>query len=231
MHYFIRCSMILTSAVFIFCTLLLSPVRATSSNTDTVTNGATKTYTFPDERIWKFNSHIEVQKNSTLKVTETITVHSESMDIQHGIYRDFPTIYPLAKIFRSTVGFHVEQVLRNGEPENYWLESLKNGKRVYNGNKDTLLEPGQYTYTIVYTTTRQLAFLTNYDQLYWNVTGNGWSFPIDETTATVILPEGTKNNIIKTDGFTGLQGATDKYFTSSVDHNGTITFTTTQPLN
>ena len=39
-----------------------------------------------------------------------------------------------------------------------------------------------------YRTTRQLGFFDDHDELYWNVTGNGWDFPIDAASATVALP-------------------------------------------
>ena len=38
---------------------------------------------------------------------------------------------------------------------------------------------GQHRYEITYRTTRQIGFFAEYDELYWNVTGNGWTFPIE----------------------------------------------------
>ncbi len=43
--------------------------------------------------IKKFQSDVTVEKNSTLLVTETITIATDGKIIQHGIYRDFPTNY------------------------------------------------------------------------------------------------------------------------------------------
>ena len=63
-----------------------------------------------------------------------------------------------------------------------------NGVRVYFGSEATLLAPGEYTYVLRYRTTRQLGFFDDHDELYWNVTGNGWDFPIDAASADVALP-------------------------------------------
>ena len=41
---------------------------------------------------------------------------------------------------------------------------------------DVFIPPGPHHYVITYRTTRQIAFLADYDELYWNVTGNAWQF-------------------------------------------------------
>ena len=37
---------------------------------------------------------------------------------------------------------------------------------------------------------RQLGFFDDFDELYWNVTGNGWEFVIEKVEALVVLPPG-----------------------------------------
>jgi uncharacterized membrane protein YgcG len=73
------------------------------------------------------------------------------------------------------------------------------------GNANRFLDTGQHIYAITYRTTRQLGFFDDYDELYWNVTGNGWGFPIDEVTAIVHLPAGAR--IVQEAAYTGRQGA------------------------
>jgi hypothetical protein len=60
------------------------------------------------------------------------------------------------------------------------------GSRI--GDADAV-ERGEHSYAIRYTTTRQLGFFDGYDELYWNVTGNGWIFPIDDAEARIRLPQ------------------------------------------
>jgi hypothetical protein len=52
------------------------------------------------------------------------------------------------------------------------------------------LERGTHVYEITYRTTRQLGFFDDFDELYWNATGNGWTFAIDRAAAIVHLPQG-----------------------------------------
>ena len=61
---------------------------------------------------------------------------------------------------------------------------------------------------IRYRTTRQIGFFADYDELYWNATGTGWTFPIDMAEARITLPE--KVPFRQTAFYTGPQGARGK---------------------
>ena len=142
------------------------------------------------ERILSWHSDITVRADAALDVTETITVNAAGVDIRRGIYRDFPTIYTQPGTGRRVrVGFDVHGVERDGRPERYRVESIANGRRVRIGDEDVRIPPGRHVYVIRYTTTRQLGFFENYDELYWNVTGNFWAFPIDRAEVRIRLPQ------------------------------------------
>ncbi len=132
-----------------------------------------------EEKITSFISDVTVNADASLEVRERISVNAEGDEIRRGILRDFPTIYTDRNGVRVKVGFEVIEVLRNGRSEPFGLESLSNGTRIRIGNKDVLIGSGIHVYEITYRTTRQLGFFEDYDELYWNVTGNGWTFPID----------------------------------------------------
>ena len=184
-----------------------------------------------EEKILSFHSDITIHPDASLTVTETITVRAENNQIKRGIYRDFPTRYREKFGLIRRVGFHVRRVLRDGEPESFHLEGLPNGKRVYFGQEDVILPPGEYTYTLIYETDRQLGFFPEFDELYWNVTGNDWKFPIDKASATVRLPEGAGGKILSTAGYTGPRGARGVDFEKEIDpHRGVVIFSTTRPL-
>ena len=51
-----------------------------------------------------------------------------------------------------------------------------------------MVDNGIHEYQLRYQTSRQLGFFEDYDELYWNVTGNGWMFPIDHAGARIELP-------------------------------------------
>ncbi len=183
-----------------------------------------------DERIRRFHSQITVHPDASLTVQETIEAHSEGIEIRHGIYRDFPTDYRDRFGNRSIVDFSVKQVLRDGRPENFHFKRLSNGTRVYIGNKNVLLPPGDYTYELTYKTNRQIGFFKEQDELYWNVTGTGWVFPIEEASASVVLPKQVSRDDLGTAGYTGPQGSRAQAFQAAVEMNGTVTFVTTTPL-
>ena len=74
---------------------------------------------------------------------------------------------------------------------------------------------------------RELGFFQDFDELYWNVTGNGWTFAIDGAEAIIELPPGAK--ILKSAAYTGAQGDRGRDFTVQTrDH--TIAFQTTRAL-
>jgi uncharacterized membrane protein YgcG len=182
------------------------------------------------ERILSFHSDIEVLQNTTMIVAETITVYSTGNEIKRGIYRDFPTRYTDRYGQHYVVDFKVEEVLLDGKPESYHFEDLSNGTRIYIGRQDVFLKPGTYTYTIRYSTGRQLGFFKDHDELYWNVTGNSWSFPIDRASATVQLPGVAEDKILEVDAYTGFTGGKGKDFFASTSSPGTVLFQTKRPL-
>jgi hypothetical protein len=145
-----------------------------------------------DERITNYDSKIEVARNGALTVTETISVIAEGDRIRHGIYRDFPTTYTDKFGRRVHVGFDVLRVVRDGHEEPYDLSSIDSGQRIKVGSADSYVPNGPHTYAITYATDRQIGFFRDYDELYWNVTGNFWAFPIDRAEATIDLPAGAR---------------------------------------
>ncbi len=181
------------------------------------------------ERILSYDSFIKVKPAGDMTVTETIKVICEGDKIQHGIYRDFPTHYKDEYGNTMKVAFEVQAALKDGKPEPWWTEDKSNGVRVYMGSKNVTLEPGEYTYVLTYRTDRQLGFFKNHDELYWNVTGNAWEFPIDTVTATVELPPGAEE--LSTEAYTGFSGEKGKDFTAGSDNHGRAVFTTTRALN
>jgi uncharacterized membrane protein YgcG len=62
--------------------------------------------------------------------------------------------------------------------------------RIRIGDPDQLVPPGVHTYTIRYLTWWQVSFRSDRDGLDWNVTGNGWTWPIDRAELRLRGPEG-----------------------------------------
>ncbi|WEX78200.1 DUF2207 domain-containing protein [Sinorhizobium numidicum] len=181
-----------------------------------------------EEIISSFHSVIDVAKDGTLSVTETITANVEGSQIRRGIYRDFPLTFLDANGHRSRVDFRLVSVERDGEDEEYRTESIGGGIRIYTGKADVFLPRGEHTFQITYETGRQIRFFADHDELYWNVTGTEWAFPIEEATATVNLPEGIKAQALNV--FTGSYGATGKD-ARAVEEGDELFFATTRRLH
>jgi uncharacterized membrane protein YgcG len=184
-----------------------------------------------NEKITSYHSDIEVFEDASMIVTEEIQVTSTGDQIQRGIYRDFPTAYRDNNGLRHNITFDILEILRNGISEPYHTQRAGNGIRIYIGEENVFLTPGEYTYTIKYKTSRQLGFFENHDELYWNVTGNGWVFPINSASATVKLPSGIPENLITSTVFTGPQGSTNQNALSEILARGVVIFATSQELN
>ena len=160
------------------------------------------------ERILSFISDVKVLTNSDLLVTETIRIQAEGDAFKHGLLRDFPTTYTRRNGTRVRVGFDVQSVTRDGVREAFTTERKGNGVEVRIGDPDVMLSFGPHEYVIRYLTTRQIGFFPDFDELYWNATGNGWAFTIDQAEARITLPASVA--FLNSAFYTGPQGADGK---------------------
>lgn len=182
------------------------------------------------EAILQFQADIVVNTDASLTVTETITVRAEGRQIRRGIYRDFPTRYQSVFGGRVRVPFEPFELLRDGKPEPWFTENLSNGVRVNFGDDSFLPVPLETTYTLRYHTARQLGFFADHDELYWNVTGNGWAFPIEHAVARVLLPQAVSEEDLRIDYYTGPWGSRGKAADANVQQPGVVEIATTAPL-
>ena len=182
------------------------------------------------ERIVSFHADIHVQADGGMNVIETITVRAEGRNIKRGIYRDLPTDYRDALGRRISVAYTHIGVLRDGRPEPHHETDSGDGIRIYMGDQNRFLETGEYTYTLSYRTDRQLGFFDDHDELYWNVTGNGWRFPMDGASASVRLPSTVPGAEMVLEAYTGAAGAKGRDFEAVLDMDSVAQFRTTRLL-
>ena len=162
-----------------------------------------------EERILSYHADIRVYEDGAMEVIETIQVRSEQQQIKRGIYRDFPTHYKDRYGNKVVMDFNVLGITRNKVAEPFHTTRQGNGKRVYIGSENKKIASGIHTYQITYETQDQLGFFDEHDELYWNVTGNGWVFPIDKASATIYLPE-TIHSGVSAEGYVGRMGSKDQ---------------------
>ncbi|MEJ5349898.1 MAG: DUF2207 domain-containing protein [Desulfosoma sp.] len=181
------------------------------------------------ERILDFFSDIIIHTDATLTVKETITVRALGESIKRGIVRDFPTTYKDRLGHRVKVSFDIVEIRRNGQTEPYHTQLVSNGVKIYIGSKDVFIPSGIHRYEITYRTSRELGHFKDFDELYWNVTGTGWTFPIDHAAARIQLPSGATP--MQSAAYTGPQGAQGTDFRFINEGRGTVFFETTRPLD
>ena len=144
-------------------------------------------YSDDRENIIDYDIEIHVNKDASMDVKEKITVNALGDEIQHGIYRDFPTQYK-----NKTVSFKINDVTLDDEDVKYTTESVSRGVRIKIGSSNEYVSEGIHTYVIDYTTERQMFFEEDYNELYWNLIGSGWNFDIEECSAKIYFPKGTE---------------------------------------
>ncbi|NNE23383.1 MAG: DUF2207 domain-containing protein, partial [Rhizobiales bacterium] len=180
------------------------------------------------EEILQFDSLIEVQSDGGIIVTENITVRAEGRQIKRGIYRELPVNYISSLGDRRPAGFKLLKVDSTATGDAHFTERLGENIRIYAGQRHRRLDPGVYTYTFRYSMAHQLGYFERYDEIYWNVTGNRWTFPINKVTARIILPAGA--TILQTAAYTGRRGSTGKDFSVSRISDTVAEFTATRQL-
>ncbi len=183
-----------------------------------------------DERILEFHSDVRVFGDGMIEVTETIKVRAEGRQIRRGIYRDFPVDYEdrLGNEYRMRL--EPIAVRRNGERESFHTVRSGRDVRTYFGRSDRFIEHGVHTYTFRYRVDRMIGFFDEHDELYWNVTGNSWAFPIDKAAATVRLEFAAPRDELMVDGYTGRLGSSAQDYGRFLDDDGNVNFQANQPL-
>ncbi|SIT00507.1 DUF2207 domain-containing protein [Neptunomonas antarctica] len=185
--------------------------------------------TSAEERILDYNTHIQVKADGELLITESIKVNAEHAVIRRGIYRDIPTVYTLANHQTQHVGFEIISILRDGQSEPFHTEKRQNGTRIYIGDSEKYVSKGEHSYQIFYRTNRQIQFLDQRDELYFNAIGHGFSFPIDNASTTISLPSSAYIKEYK--AFTGAQGSTASHVDTYQSLPFEVEFKTSRPLN
>jgi uncharacterized membrane protein len=176
-------------------------------------------------RIADFKDTIAIAGDGTALVSEKITLVFAGE--WHGIHRTIPVEYPGPHGTNYTLFVDVKSVTdENGNKLKY--ESSKSGDfrdlKIY--------IPGAVDATRVvnidYSVRNGARFFDNYDEFYWNVTGNDWPVPIDHASAFVTLPENAAGGL-RAQAFTGIYGSRQSDATAEVN-GADVHFETTDLL-
>lgn len=166
------------------------------------------------EHILSFDTHARMEPDGSMDVRENIKVLSLGREIRRGIFRTLPLTWYRqdGKIF--SVDYQVSTVLRDGVPERFSLDKESKTLTVRIGSPESVLQPGVYNYEIHYQVSNHFSRFPDWDELYWNVTGNGWNYPISHASFQLELPgasnyldsEGKDSRLRTIDLYTGAPG-------------------------
>ncbi len=201
--------------LFVLLTLLAILVALTATSTAQGRNW----------RVTDFKDTISISPDGSALVSEKIAL--EFAGEWHGIHRTIPIEYPGAQGTNYTLFLDVLSVTdENGNKLKY--ESTKSG--AYRDLK--IYIPGAVDTTRVvnldYSVRDGVRFFDQYDEFYWNVTGNDWPVPIDHASAFVTFPENAAGGL-RAQAFTGVYGSRQSEATAEVK-GADVMFETTNPL-
>lgn len=173
--------------------------------------------------IKSFNSDITLQQDATIAIKETIDYHF-SIE-RHGIYREIPTNYKVTGAFQRPTILYLDELyyFQDSDPThkyNVYERSSSNGFVTFKIGDANNTIIGDYTYVISYRLVYAVNYFKDHDELYLNVTGNGWDVPIHSATANISVPGKINNEVC----YTGEVGSTNSncVFTRTSDTNVTV---------
>ncbi|MFY9674115.1 MAG: DUF2207 domain-containing protein [Terriglobales bacterium] len=150
-----------------------------------------------------FKSTISISADGSALVSEKISVVFVGQ--WHGIHRTIPVEYPGPNGSNYTLFLKVLGVTdENGNKLKY--DSSKSG--AYRDLKIYIPDAVDATrvVNIDYSVRNGVRSFDDYEEFYWNVTGNDWPVPIDHASAFVTLPENAVGGL-RAQAFTGAYGS------------------------
>ena len=177
-----------------------------------------------------FDARIRIYEDSSVEVTEEILVNVENIEINRGIIRSFPVEYRDGKGNSIELGFEVTDIRLDGQ-EIQW-SSVRSGTNVdiKIGDPDRIISKGLHTFLIKYRANRHIGFFEDHDELYWNVTGKDFNFPVLKASCMVALPERNFGEGFNTiEWYVGKDGSKGESGRARLDSGTVVTEGTLEP--
>ena len=168
---------------------------------------------------------MDVHKDGSADVDERISL--VFIGEFHGIHRYIPVDYRGPDGSNYSIFLKVRSVTDEEGEKLKYTSKTQRGYRVL-----TILIPGAIDTSkrvhILYSVRNAVKFLEDHDEFYWNVTGNGWSVPIDAASATIRFPPEAIGKL-RAQSFVGIYGSSEKALTDI--QGATVTVQTSNPLS
>ncbi len=158
------------------------------------------------EDIDNYQVSLQINQDASLNVEENI-VYNFGTELRHGIFRQIPIKYQARG---GNYNLRISDIYvtdENNLPYKFDISYPQNYIQIKIGDANAYVT-GLKTYIISYKIKRAINYFDNYDELFWNVTGNEWPAPIKQARAIVSLPEGIEQQNLQTACYAGPYGST-----------------------
>ena len=129
----------------------------------------------------RFVADIEIQRDGTLNITESIDVDFLTLQDRHGIFRVIPVRYQWDADPKMLRVYDVDvRSVRDASGRSLTYETSEGGGPNFSiriGDADRIVT-GKQTYRINYTVRGALNPFPDHDELFWNVNGGDWDVPM-----------------------------------------------------
>jgi uncharacterized membrane protein len=134
------------------------------------------------EKISAFDADIQINQDTSITVTEKITFFTQVA--RHGIERYIPYTYKTEDESYKLKFFDFSA--KDEEGNDVLVEKSRQSGNHYLkiGFKDRTFT-GSQTFTIKYTVEEVIKRFNDHDELYWDIVGESWDFPVENVTAAV----------------------------------------------
>lgn len=177
------------------------------------------------DQVDHFTSEIAINQDTSLSIQETIEYRT-NLD-KHGIYRYIPLSYNHdGQKVRHAVK-NVQITDKEGQRINFTQSTDGQNLTLKIGDPDVTFT-GPKTYIIKYDVDTAIRRFPNHDELYWDITGEGWQIPVLKTQAVV---NSNFADINKTECYSGRFGSDDELCQDQIESPAQATFIYDQPIN
>ena len=166
---------------------------------------------FGIERIDKYDVFVELQKDSSFIVEETIH-YNFGRHRKHGIFRKIPSLIKRATDTKFgvitenyKVNIDIDSVTDENEKDRPFSTSYVGSDLKIKIGSANKFVTGEQIYIITYKVTRAINYFSDHDEFYWNIIGTKWPVHIRDISASIVLPREDEN--VKAKSFLGTYGA------------------------
>ena len=137
------------------------------------------------EAITSFDSVIEINQDTSLSITEKIEYFSPVE--KHGIFRYIPEKYRREGLVYTNPVSDISVTDTEGKPMPFSTTRESGNLTLKIGDPEQTFS-GSRVYNISYKVDHAILKHKDFDELYWDITGEGWQFPVLTSTVTIRSP-------------------------------------------